>query len=67
MTKKEQTARSAQLLELSGADARRALQRIHDILWPAKDPDREWSPDTLEDIAQEFSALLPPEPTTRLG
>jgi hypothetical protein len=67
MTKKEQTARSAQLLELSGDDARRALRQIHDVLWPAKDPDREWSPDTLEEIAGVFSGLLPVEPTTRIG
>ena len=67
MTRKEQATRSALLLKVSGNEARRALRRIHDVLWPAQDPDREWSPDTLEDIAQEFSALLPPEPTTRLG
>lgn len=67
MTKQEQTRRSAQLLKLSSTDARRVLRRIHDVLWPAVDPDREWSLDTLEDIAREFAIVLPPDPTTRIG
>ena len=32
---------------------------IHNLLWPASDPDREWSPDTLEAIGAMFQAALP--------
>jgi hypothetical protein len=67
MTNQEQATRGLRINGLSSNDARRALRRIHDVLWPAEDPDREWSPDTLEDIAQVFSAILPAEPTTRIG
>jgi Fe-S-cluster containining protein len=30
----------------------RAIQLIQDTLWPPEEPDRQWSPDTLDEIAQ---------------
>lgn len=28
------------------------IDQIHEILWPAAEPDRSWSPDTLDAIAE---------------
>jgi hypothetical protein len=33
-------------------EAARQVAAIRDVLWPGGDPDHEWSPDTVEDIAR---------------
>ena len=33
----------------------RLSQTIHDILWPPDDPLHDWSPGTLEEIADAFA------------
>lgn len=35
------------------------LQELADILWPYKDPERQWSSDTVQEIADTLALLRP--------
>ena len=37
-----------------------ALKRIREILWPHDDPERQWTPDTLDRIAEVVTPHKPP-------
>ncbi len=54
MTKVEARARMKRIEALDGGTARAMLARIHEILWTPRDPDAEWSPDTLDALADVF-------------
>ena len=43
-----------QITELSHDGALDMLERIFNALYPGGDPDTQWSPDTLDSIAQVF-------------
>jgi len=43
---------------LAHADATALLVTLHDVLWPPDDPARQWSPDTLDRIAQALQAAV---------
>jgi hypothetical protein len=47
--------------DLSRVELMRALALIRDALYPPEEPDRQWSPDTLEAVNEVFDAfdLLP--------
>ncbi len=44
---------------LSAGDARERLKEIREILWPPSDPEEQWSPDTLDAIAEVLVDLEP--------
>jgi hypothetical protein len=35
------------------------LQELADILWPPKDPERQWSSDTVQEVADTLALLRP--------
>jgi hypothetical protein len=35
------------------------LQLLVDILWPYKDPEQQWSPDTIAEVAEVLTLLRP--------
>jgi hypothetical protein len=44
---------------LTATDARRLLKSVREILWPARDPDEQWSPDTIAAIGDLIVELRP--------
>jgi len=37
-----------------------AIERVREILWPHDDPQRQWTPDTLDRIAEVVMTIRPP-------
>ncbi|HEY5932784.1 MAG TPA: hypothetical protein VIT63_07695 [Nitrospira sp.] len=37
-----------------------AIERVREILWPRDDPERQWTPDTLDRIAEVVMPSRPP-------
>src|SRR3954466_15787016 len=37
-----------------------AIKRVREILWPRDDPERQWTPDTLDRIAEVVMPTGPP-------
>ena len=37
-----------------------AIRRIREILWPPDDPERQWTPDTLDRVAEVVTPHKPP-------
>ncbi len=46
---------------LTAREARRLLQQIREVLWPREDPERQWSPDTLDAIGDALESLRLPD------
>ena len=46
--------------EIALEEARDRLARVREILWPANDPDKEWSADHIELVAEILEDLRRP-------
>jgi len=41
-----------QVDDLNESEAKDIVEKIRDILWPRGEADKEWSPDTMDAVAQ---------------
>jgi hypothetical protein len=47
----ERLAALAPATHLSGSESKQLVAGIREVLWPSVDPDRQWTPDTYDEIA----------------
>lgn len=41
-------------------DAQQMVAQIREVMWPVDNPEEDWSPDTLDEIAEILSPRFPP-------
>jgi hypothetical protein len=45
-------------------DAQQMVAQIREVMWPVDNPEEDWSPDTLDEIAEILSPRFPPTEET---